>query len=394
MVRSQIVERRKRVWRILSLVPLVIALALTGALEVAQARERYDVDLFARVPDPGQPEGIAVDSRDKVFVGTSPKDGGPVGARQRSKVFVYDGSGSLKRDYPIRGQNLDEPFYGLIGMAFDGDDRLYAADSAPPRIIRLNPDTGAQQDYARFRDVPSCRAVGRTRNCSDTAADMAPLPDYPVFAPDGTMYVTDLNQALIWRIPPGGGRPKVWFTDDGFESIFGPNGIQFMADGKTLLFVLSTQSSPLADPQRLPGLYELRVRRDGRPGGLRQFWESELDDVPDGFAIGQSGKVYVALAGTPTGNAVAVVSPQGEELARTPPSEVENQQMEVPFDQPASAAFLGKRLLVTNHALFSRNPDHYAVLDVFAGERGLPLFRPQLEGANDDRDQRFRRRIG
>jgi hypothetical protein len=75
---------------------------------------------------------------------------------------------------------------------------------------------------------------------------------------------------------------------------------------------------------------------------------------------------------------VAVISPHGEEIARTPESELENQQMEVPFDQPASAAFLGKRVLVTNHALFSRNPDHYAVLDVFADERGLPLFRPKF----------------
>jgi hypothetical protein len=73
---------------------------------------------------------------------------------------------------------------------------------------------------------------------------------------------------------------------------------------------------------------------------------------------------------------VAVISPDGEESARAPATEVENQRMEVPIDQPASAAFLGKRVLVTNHALFSRNPDHYAVLDVFADERGLPLFRP------------------
>lgn len=75
---------------------------------------------------------------------------------------------------------------------------------------------------------------------------------------------------------------------------------------------------------------------------------------------------------------MAVISPRGEELARAPSSESENQQMEVPFDQPASVAFLGERLLVTNHSLFARNEDHYAVLDVFAGEQGLPLFRPHL----------------
>jgi len=343
---------------------------------LASEREPLDIDLFARVPAPGSPEGIAVDSEGIVFVATSPKQGGPL-AGPPSKVFAYGPQGELRREYVIEGQDLHDPFIGLIGLAFDGAGRLYAADVAPPRIIRLNPRTGAQRDYASLPDVPPCSTVSDSRECSDTVRDLAPLPDYPVFAPDGTMYVTDLNQALIWRIPPGGGRPEVWFTEQGFESLFGPNGIQFLADGRTLLFVLSTQSSPAADPQRSPGLYLLRVRRDGSPGLLRQVWESAPSDVPDGFALGRSGNAYVALAGT-SGNAVAVISAAGEELARTPGSEVENQLMEVPFDQPASAAFLGERILVTNHALFSRNADHYAVLDVFAAERGLPLFRPRF----------------
>ena len=261
-------------------------------------------------------------------------------------------------------------------MAFDGRDRLYAADAAPPRIVRLNPRTGSQRDYARFRDVPPCAAAGRSRNCSETSLDMSALPDYPVFAPGGAMYVTDLNQALIWRVPPVAGRPEVWYTEHGFESLFGPNGIQFLADGRTLLFALSTEGNPAATPaaalRPLPAAACAATARranrasSGGPGSA---------DVPDGFAIARSGNVYVALAGT-TGNAVAVISPSGEEIARVPASEIENQQMEIPFDQPASAAFLGGHVLVTNHALFSRNAAHYAVLDLFAGEPGLPLFRP------------------
>jgi sugar lactone lactonase YvrE len=360
-----------------ALILVAATLILVAGTPPAQARERFDIDLFARVPDPGSPEGIAIDSRGIVFVGTDPRDGGPLGARSRSKVFAYDGAGQLLREYLISGQDVDDPFYGLLGMAFDGEDLLYALDTVPPRVIRLNPRTGGQRTYARFRDVPTCEAAGRTHNCSDSDFDLAPVPDYPVFGPSGEMYVTDLSQALIWRVPAGGGRPKVWFTDAGLETLFGPNGIQFMADGRTLLFALTTQSNPTADPQRSAGLYKLPVRRDGRPGRLDQFWESGMADAPDGFAIARSGNVYVALAGT-TGNAIAVVSPAGEEIARAPPTEAENQMMEVPFDQPGSAAFLGQRVLVTNHALFSRNPDHYAVLDVFADERGLPLFRPTV----------------
>lgn len=319
-----------------------------------------------------------MDSQGTVFVGTSPKEGGPTGARRPAKVFAYDSGGNLTAEYTIGGQNFDEPFYGLFGMAFDADDLLYAVDRAPARIVRLDPRTGAQSDYARFADVPPCRTSNDPGACSDTVLDMAPFPNYPVFAPDGTMYVTDSNQALIWRVPPVA---RVWFTDPGLETAFGPNGIQFLADGRTLLFALTTQSGPTANPQRPAGLYRLPIEAGGGPGQLEQFWQSGVADVPDGFAISLAGNVYVALAGT--GNGVAVISPQGQETARIPGSELANQQLEVPFDQPASAAFLGESVLVTNHALFSRDANHYAVLDVFAGEPGLPLFRPQLPAAGD-----------
>jgi hypothetical protein len=50
--------------------------------------------------------------------------------------------------------------------------------------------------------------------------------------------------------------------------------------------------------------------------------------------------------------------------------------MEVPYDGPASVAFAGERVLVTNQTFPTAHPEHWAVLDVFVGERGLPLFRP------------------
>ena len=61
--------------------------------------------------------------------------------------------------------------------------------------------------HARFRDVPSCGMAMRQSDCSATTGDLASFPNFAVFAPDGTMYVTDIQQALIWRVPRGGGRP-------------------------------------------------------------------------------------------------------------------------------------------------------------------------------------------
>jgi hypothetical protein len=88
------------------------------------------------------------------------------------------------------------------------------------------------------------------------------------------------------------------------------------------------------------------------------------------------GRVYMALA---VANQILVLSPTGEELARVPATPADNAMMEVPFDGPASAAFLGRRLLVTNQTspvAGGGNPGHWAVLDLFAGERGLPVYRP------------------
>jgi sugar lactone lactonase YvrE len=326
------------------------------------------------VPDPGKPEGIAVGRAGTVYVGSSTKGG--VGGPP-SKVFAFDSGGKLEREYTIRGQDRSNPLYGLYGMAFDGDGLLYVVDVLPPRIVVLDPRTGAQRDYARFRDVPSCTPV-LTSDCSDTIANRAPFPNYPAFGPDGALYVTDAQQALIWRIPKGGGKPEVWFTNAGLETVVGPNGIGFLPGGKTLLFALTEQGRPGA-PTRPPGLYTLPVLARGRAGELNLFWESRSNDSPDGFAIGRSGDIYVALAGSgggSDGDAVGVISPTGRELARVPQTQSENQKMQVPFDLPASIAFLGRQALVTNHAWVSQNRSHYAVLDLFAGEPGLPLFRP------------------
>jgi hypothetical protein len=230
--------------------------------------------------------------------------------------------------------------------------------------------------YARFRDVPPCGPAPGTAgaDCSDTRLDGPAGPDYAVFARDGSLYVTDIDQALIWKVPKGGGRAQVWLTDARLESAYGPNGVQFMADGRTLLFA-NTASNPGAGNATTGRLYTVPVAADGRPGQLEQVWESLPLDGPDGIALARSGNVYVALAGA---NQLALLSPRFEEIARTPESAAANQSEEVPLDAPGSLAFLDDRVLVTNHSAIRGDPESWAVLDVFAGERGLPLHRPRI----------------
>ena len=312
-----------------------------------------------------------------VYVGTNQQERGDSAAP--SKVFAYSSQGELIREYVIEGQDLDEP-HGIQGLAIDADGLLYALDrAAHPRVLILDPETGSQRDYAHFRDVPSCTAAGRTDNCSDTVGDMESAPNFPAFAPDGSLYVTDINQALIWRVPKGGGRPEVFFTDQRLENLFGPNGIQLTDGGRTIMFALTARSPAAGNPTE-GGLFTLPIEGDGRPGELEELWRSRPFDGPDGFAIARSGNVYLALAGA---SQLAKISPTGETLARVP-DPIENAQMDPPFDGPASVAFLGQSVLVTNQSFPAGDPEHWAVFDVFTGEEGLPLFRPRIASAQED----------
>ena len=354
----------------------IVALALAAALlglvvPTAQAREPLDISVFTRVGQPGQPEPIAIGPDGLVYVGTNQLGRGDRDAP--SKVFVYSQAGELVREYVIEGQPLDQN-HGIQGLLFDEAGYLYALDrSANPRVIRIDPATGEQRDYATFRDVPPC-SQNPAVECSQTVLDGPAGPDYGVFAEDGTMYVTDIDQGLIWRVRRGGGEAQVWFSDPRLESLYGPNGIQFMADGKTLLFV-NTASNPTAGNSLTGRLYTLPVQPDEGPGPLTQVWESLPLDAPDGLAIARSGNVYVALAGS---NQVLLLSPQFTEIARTPPDPISNQNEEIPLDGPGSLAVLGDRLLVSNHSPIAGNPSSWAILDVFAGEEGLPLHYPRI----------------
>jgi sugar lactone lactonase YvrE len=359
---------RALISRLVAAAMLLSAFGLLAPSALA-SRAPLDIRIFARVPNPGQPEPVAVGPDGRVYVGTNQQDHGA--SSSPSEIFVFSKRGHLhRRTIALRRQRLDQP-HGIQGLAFDGRDRLYALDrSATPRVVRVNLDTGRQRDYARFRDVPSC-SPGQSQDCSATAADLPAAPDYAAFAPDGSLYVTDIDQALIWRVPPRGGRPRVWFTDPLLESAFGPNGIQLLSDGRTLVFAdtLASQSSG-----HFPSgiLYTLRIGANGDPGPLTELWVSRPADGPDGFAIAGSGRIYVALAGA---NQIAVISPEGDEVARVPATPEDNLALDVPLDGPASVAFRGRRLLITNQSL-GGNPSSWAVFDVFAGERGLPLFYP------------------
>jgi DNA-binding beta-propeller fold protein YncE len=370
-------EQRPRRRRLRRIGLAIVALLLVAPSAAAASRAPLDIQVFARIGPPGQPEPVAIGPDGRVYVGTNQLGHGDADAP--SRIFAFSPGGELLREYELTGQPLSEN-HGIQGLVFDRDGLLYALDrSADPRVVVLDPATGEQWRYASFRDVPPCDGAPGG-DCSQTVLDGPAGPDYAVFSSSGDLYVTDIDQGLIWRVPPGGGEAEIWLSDPRLESLYGPNGIQFMADAKTLLFA-NTASNPAAGNPSTGRLYTVPVQSDGSPGALTQVWESRPLDAPDGIAIARSGNVYVALAGA---NQIVLLSPEFVELARAPADALANEAEEVPLDGPGSLAFLDDRLLVSNHSPIRGDPASWAILDVFAGEPGLPLhypriFRPELK---------------
>jgi sugar lactone lactonase YvrE len=355
---------------------LVLGAALLLALMAASpalARERFDTRVLAHVPSPGYPALSLVAPDGTIYVGSFEN---PAGDSLPSKVFAFAPDGRLIRTYTVPGQDLAAA-HGVQVAAIDSKGLLYLLDQTPARILTLDPRSGRFGYYGSFHDVPSCTAAGRTSDCSDTLLDNAPEPDYGAWATDGSLYVTDYTQGLIWRVPPRGGNAEVWFTDRRIDGgLFGPAGLVLLPDHRTLMFSGGTKGpSAVGSDPSAGAMFELGIRPDGRPGALLKLWESAPREAPDGFALSASGNVYLTLVG-PAANQIVELSAAGKELARYP-NALQNATMTVPFDEPSSAEFAGQSLIVTNQSYFAGDTSHMALLDVYAGEPGMPVYVPR-----------------
>jgi sugar lactone lactonase YvrE len=358
--------------------PLIALALLASVLATAPAagaqRARFDTRVVALIQPPGFPAMAYVHPNGRVYVGTYVN---PSGDGSRSRVFEYEPSGTLLRSWTVPGQELSKD-HGVQVATSDSQGRLVLLDRTPARALLLDTRTGTFTQYASFANLAPCLPLLAGTDCSPTLEDRDPMANYAVWGPDGSLYVSDYLQAVVWRVPPGGGDARVWLSDrrlDGGE--FGTTGLALAADRRTLL-IGQGSSAGLGEPNPTTGkIYTAEIQPDGSPGGLQLLWESGPADLPDGFAIARSGKVYVPLAGV--ANQIAVVAPDGHELERFPSSAGDGSNgSPVPFDTPSSARFLGTRLIVANQS-FTGSREHQAVLDVETGEAGLPELIPGLD---------------
>ena len=360
---------------------VVIALAALAAFPAAAdaQRARWDTRLLARITAPGFPASAYPHPNGRVYVGTYTN---PKGDSLPSRVFEFNpDTGALLRSFVIPGQDLAAE-HGIQAATSDAAGRLVLLDRTPARALILDPNTGDFSTYSTFRNLAPCTGEP-DGNCSPTSQDLAPMANYAAWGPLGELYVTDYQQGVIWRVPPGGGDAQVWLADrqlDGQQ--FGTTGIALAADRKTLIVAQSSSGGGLGGLTNPTSgkLYTLPVRDDGQPGSLSQLWESGPAESPDGFGVAQSGRIYIAMLST---NQIAVVAPDGKELERFPTDTSGQNSSGVAFDSPSSAKFLGTRLMVPNQSYFAGDPNLQTVLDVETGEPGLREFIPPGAGGVD-----------
>ena len=353
-------------------------LALCQGMTPALASETTDVrpaigdtTVFASVPAPGHPFGVAVD-KDRIYISTSagdffasPATGGHLSS-DGERVFAYDKRGNLVGTTSIA--TMPNSDMGLFGLALDGNPtpthQLYVADMNG-RILRLglNRDASAPEVFAQT--PPPFNAGGwHTSMWNDLVFDRV-----------GNLFMTD-DKPRLWRVTPDG-TPSIWFQDPRLLGFFGfaggPLGGRIDPSGRFFYFSITISAAfpgeavvyrlPLVDH---PSAADLEV--------VHRFPVVPGQPLPQatGLTFAESGNLYVSLIGT---NQIAVLDPSGNEVRR----------ISSPlFDSPWGLAFTGQSLLVTNADIQPvESPGRWKVLKVFVGERGLPLNRPRMVGVAD-----------
>ena len=198
---------------------LLAALAAIAPVAGAQ-RPRFDTRLVARIPPPGFPAMAYVHPNGRVYVGTYVNPGGD---SVRSRVLEYDPEGSLLRSWTVPGQDLSKD-HGVQVATSDSQGRLVLLDRTPARALLLDMTSGVFQEYATFANLAPCPLLQARTDCSPTLEDRDPMANYTVWGPDGSLYVSDFLQGVVWRVPPGGGEAVVWLSDRRLDGVSNGTG--------------------------------------------------------------------------------------------------------------------------------------------------------------------------
>ncbi|MFC6340685.1 hypothetical protein ACFP8W_01735 [Nocardioides hankookensis] len=337
--------------RLLVLLTAVVIAVSAWAPAPAAAPTKGTTTVFSLVPSPGFPAYVHVHTNGRVYSGTYVD----AGSTARSKVFEWTADGTLLRSWTVPGQVLDAD-HGVQVANQTRDGKLVLLETSTSSVLTLDTRTGRFHRVARFPE--------------------GSVPNYATWGPHGALFVTDYAAGVIWRLPHGASKPRRWFTSPALTGAveFGTTGIRYRPGKRDLLITQQTASDAAALPTN-GHLYRLPIGRAGRPGTLTTLWTSQPGDLPDGFGIGESGHVYVALAGL--ANQLVELTATGTEVRRFGTAVTGDNGSPVPFDTPCSATFLGKRVLVANQSAIAGDATDQAILELYVGERGRAPYLPK-----------------
>lgn len=332
-----------------ALAATLLAVPLTSAPAAARpADEKWTTRVFARVPSPGYPAYVHRHTNGRVYAGTY-----VAGDRQPSRVFEWSRGGALLRSWTVPGQRLAAD-HGVQVAHQTRDGRLVLLETSRRRVLTLDVRTG------RF----------------DVVATLPPgsVPNYATWGPRN-LFVSDYAQGVVWRVRRDG-EVERWFAGPELEGVagFGTTGIVYRPGQRDFLITQQTTSDGSADPTS-GKLLRLELRKQG-PGRISTLWTSLPTDLPDGFGIGRSGRIYIAMVGLTA--QLVELSPTGRELDRFPDVPFLGQNgSPIPFDSPSNATFHGTSVLVANQSAIAGDASHQAILRVEVGERGRPPHLPR-----------------
>ena len=330
------------------------------------------VGLLTKLTERGaQPGHMQAVSDGSIFVSTVSHEATHMDGDSGNIILRVAPDGEIVDEIQVLNDGSDSRG-SILGIAVY-DQHLYATIRGPYSTVKINPATYEQEVFATYPTLPLCDATqlasngtnGEYAECAATTTAYGQIPQGMVFLPDGSLLQTDEGQAVVWRVPAGGGEAEVWYSDIRFDGFFGLIDIEASDDGKTIWLLLDFPTNPSA-----AGLWQLTVDDTGKPAAAAtQLWVAPSNDAPFGLELTVDGEFYISNT---LGNQVVKLAADGSEISRFP-NAVDNSNAENEIDGLAGIQLIGNRLIYGSQSFATSNRDLWALYGSEVEDMGRPL---------------------